>query len=78
MNHTTAYETVSEKLLERYNTPHYKIIFQSDIESLSFDDFMARNQIGDEKECMKHLVESLNKVTPQQLEGLQTEHNKIR
>ena len=36
------YRTVVDKLRARYNTPHRKLSLQSEVDSLTFDDFMAR------------------------------------
>ena len=39
---------------------------------------MARQQIQDEKECLRSMVEYLNNITPQLVDGFHTESNKIR
>ena len=51
---------------------------QSEIDSLTFDDFMARHQIQDEKEGLSRIVEYLKYVTPQLFEGFHNESNKVR
>ena len=51
---------------------------QSEIDSLMFYDFMARHRIQDEKEGLRRIVEYLNNITPQLVEGFHTESNKLR
>ena len=50
---------------------------QSEIDSLTFDDFMERHQIWDEKEALRRIVKYLNSITPQFAEGFHTESNRI-
>ena len=39
---------------------------------------MLRNQIQDEKECLRRMVEYLNNITSQLVDSFHTESNKIR
>ena len=61
-----------------YNTPHRKLSLQSEVDSLNFDDFMVRHLIQNEKEHLRQMVEYLNNITRQLVDGLHTESNKIR
>ena len=71
------YQMVVDKLHARYNTPHRKLSFQSKVDSLNFDEFVARHQIQDEIECLRPMVKYHNNTTPQILDGFHTESNKI-
>ena len=72
------YIKVIDKLCVKYHTPHRKLSLQSEVDFLSFDEFMARYQIQDEKDCLRRMVEYLNNVTPQFVDDSHTESNKIR
>ena len=72
------YQMIVDKLRARYNTPHRKLSLQSEVDSLDFDEFMTRHQIQYEKECLPRMVEYLNNITPQLVDGFHTESNKIR
>ena len=73
-----AYKDAVDKLRERYNTPHRNLSLQSEKDSLTFDDFMDRHQIRDEKECLRRIVDYLNKITPQLVDGFRIESNRTR
>ena len=71
------HQMVVDRLRERYYTPHRKLSLQSEVYSLSVNDFMVRHQIQDEKECLRRMVVYLNEITPQLVNGFHTESNKI-
>ena len=71
------YHTVVDKLLERYDISHHKMALQSGVNQFSIDKYMSQNQVLNEKECLRHLVEYLNRISTQLLEGLHTKSNKI-
>ena len=72
------YEMFIDKLGARYNTPHRKLSLRSEVYSFNFDDFMARQQIQDEKEFLCCTADYLKNITPQLVDGFHTESNKIR
>ena len=69
---------VVDQLCAGYNTPHKKLPNQSEVDSLNFDEFMSRHQIQYEKEFLCRMVEYLNNITPQLLDGSHTESNKTK
>ena len=71
------YQMIVDKQRARYNTAQWKLSLQSEVDSLNFDEVMPRDQIQDEKECIRQIVEYLNNITPQLLDGFHTESNKI-
>ena len=73
-----SYQEVFDKLCTRYNTPHRKISLQSEVESLSLDDFMIHHQVHDKKEFLHHIVEYPNNITQQLVDGFHTESNQVR
>ena len=78
INPQMPYQMVVDKLRARHDTPHRKLSLQSEIDSLNFDEFMARHQIQDEKELLRRMVEYLNNITPQLVDCFYTESNKMR
>ena len=71
-------QMVVDKLCARYSTQHRKLPLQSEVDSLNYDDFMARHQIQYEKEFLRRTVEYLNNNTTQLVDGFHTESNKTR
>ena len=71
-------QMVVDKLRARYNTSYRNSSLQSEVDSLSFHDFMVHHQIQHEKECLRRIIEYLNNITPQIVDDFQTESNKIR
>ena len=69
---------VADKLRARYNTLHRKLPLQSEVDSLDFDDFMARHPIQDEKECLRRVDEYINNITSKLVDGFHSESNKIK
>ena len=57
------YQMIIEKLRARYSTPHRKLSLQSEVDSLKFNELMARRKIQDEKECLHRMVEYFNNHT---------------
>ena len=51
---------------------------QSDIDSLTFDEYMKRTQIQDEKVVLRRIVEYLNNITLQLVERFYIESYKIK
>ena len=43
------YKDIFNKLRTRYNTPHRNLSLQSEVDSLKYDEFMARHKIRDEQ-----------------------------
>ena len=72
------YKEVVDKLRTRYNKTHRKLSLQSEVDSLTFEDFMAHQQIRDEKECLRRIVEYLNKITSQLVDGFHSVSSKIQ
>ena len=72
------YQMVVHKLRARYNTPHRKLSIQSMVDSLNVDEFMARHQLQEQKECLRQMVEYLNNIIQQHVDGFHTESNKVR
>ena len=72
------YQMVVDKLRARYNTPHREFYLQFEADSLSFDEFMTRNQIQDVEKCLRGIAEYLNNITPELVDGFRTESHKIR
>ena len=70
------YRIVVDKLHARYNKPHRKLSLQSEVDSLNFDEFMVRHQIQDEKECLRCMIEYLNNILPELVDG--SHANQIR
>ena len=58
------YQMIVDIIRARYNTSQRGISLQSEVDSLSFDEFMARHQIQDEQKCIRWMVEYLNKNIP--------------
>ena len=69
---------VVDKLRARYNTIDRSSCFQSEADSLNFDEFMVHHQIQDEKRYLRRMVEYLNNITPQLVDGFHTESNNVR
>ena len=78
INPQMPYQIVVDKLRSRYNKTHRQLSLQSEVDSLSFDEFMALQQIQDCKECLRQMVKYLNNITPQLVDSFHTELNKIR
>ena len=76
INPQMPYQMAVDKLRARYNPPHVKLSFQSEVQSLNFDDFIVRHQIQHEKECLRRIVEYLNNITPKLVDGFHSESNK--
>ena len=51
------YKDAVDKLRTRYNMPRRKLSLQSEVNSLTFDEFVARYQIRNEKECLRRIDE---------------------
>ena len=60
---TVAYKIAVEKQNKIYSKPHHKKALQSEVGSLSLDDFITCNHIQDEKQGLRELVIYLNEVT---------------
>ena len=63
VNPQFSYQIVANKLSVRYNTLHRKFSLQLEVNSLVFDKVIARHQIQNEKEYLRHMVEHLNNIT---------------
>ena len=59
------YEAVVDNPHEWYSAAYLQMAFQSKIDSLKLEDFMARSQIWYENEFSSQLVEHLNMLTLQ-------------
>ena len=78
INLTITYQTVVDKLRAKYNTTYRNSSLESEVDSLSFDESMARHQKQDEKECLRRMVRYLNNITPELVDRFYTESNKTR
>ena len=61
----------------RYKAPHRRVYLQLEVDFLNFDEFLARHLIKDEKECLCSMVEYLNNIKPQLVDGSHIGSNKI-
>ena len=50
------YQMVVHKLRANYKKPHKKLSLQSEIDSMSLDEFTVRHPIQGEKECLPRKV----------------------
>ena len=67
---------VVDKQSARYNTPHRKLSLQSELDSLTFDDFRACYQIQCEKVCLRSMVKYIDNIKSQLVDCFNTESNK--
>ena len=67
---------VCDKLDERSKTPHRKLYLRLEVDSVDFDDFMARKYIQNKTECVSLFVACLNNITLQLVEDFFAESNK--